>query len=194
MIKSLPRLIGCTGKQCAGKDEFFKIWKSIISKHINEIFIHNFKFTDPLLEMQHQIYEIAGLASEEPERDRKLLQFLGTDWGRAKDPDIWVKTLKQRIDNCRTPNGDIAGYIVVTNVRFDNEADMIKKMDGTIVKIVASDELQKRRSELMAVDFIENHVSEAGIDNSKVDHVIVNDLDLVEFARNIRTTFGIEGG
>lgn len=61
---------------------------------------------------------------------RLALQTLGTDVFREHfDRDIWVKVLKHRIINS---NSDI----VVTDVRFPNEAKMIKEMGGIIVQVI----------------------------------------------------------
>lgn len=60
---------------------------------------------------------------------RKMLQTLGTEWGRdIVNPDIWVLLLKEEIQMCTRP-------IVVTDVRFANEAKMIKVLGGAIINI-----------------------------------------------------------
>ena len=61
---------------------------------------------------------------------RKALQLLGTDVFREHfHQDIWVKVLKHRIINS---NDDI----VITDVRFPNEANMIKELGGNIVQVI----------------------------------------------------------
>lgn len=61
---------------------------------------------------------------------RMALQVLGTDIFRNNfDRDIWVKVLKRKIINS---NSDI----VVTDVRFPNEANMIKSLGGKIVQVI----------------------------------------------------------
>ena len=61
---------------------------------------------------------------------RMALQVLGTDvfWNNF-DRDIWVKVLKRKIINS---NSDV----VVTDVRFPNEANMIKSLGGKIVQVI----------------------------------------------------------
>jgi hypothetical protein len=66
-------------------------------------------------------------AKKEPEI-RELLQRLGTEGGRiALGEDIWVKTL------FNSPHG---ARIVISDVRFQNEADEIRRRGGTVVRIV----------------------------------------------------------
>ena len=61
---------------------------------------------------------------------RMALQVLGTDVFRNNfDRDIWVKVLKRKIINS---NSDV----VVTDVRFPNEANMIKSLGGKIVQVI----------------------------------------------------------
>ena len=67
-------------------DDFFAAAEYLISKHGGKVL----KFADPLYEMQAEIYKIAGLKHNSNTKDRKLLQLLGTDWGRnTKFPNIW---------------------------------------------------------------------------------------------------------
>lgn len=61
---------------------------------------------------------------------RMALQLLGTDVFREHfHQDIWVKVLKNRIINT---NSDV----VITDVRFLNEANMIKELGGNIVQVI----------------------------------------------------------
>jgi len=61
---------------------------------------------------------------------RMALQLLGTDVFREHfHQDIWVKVLKNKIINT---NSDI----VITDVRFPNEANMIKELGGNIVQVI----------------------------------------------------------
>lgn len=61
---------------------------------------------------------------------RMALQVLGTEVFRNQfHEDIWVKVLKNKIINT---NSDI----VITDVRFPNEANMIKELGGNIVQVI----------------------------------------------------------
>lgn len=59
---------------------------------------------------------------------REAAQTLGTEWGRALDPDIWVK-----IAALRTRRSD--DHVVFADVRFENEAAMIRKIGGIVLHI-----------------------------------------------------------
>ena len=54
---------------------------------------------------------------------RKLMQSLGTEWGRQQiRQDIWLVVIGQRIQAL----ADETDRIVISDVRFDNEADWIR--------------------------------------------------------------------
>lgn len=68
-----------------------------------------------------------------PEGIRWILQHYGTEFRRVQDPDYWVKKAQGYIEEL-----DQVGYVVVvTDVRFDNEATMIKDLGGMVVQVDA---------------------------------------------------------
>ncbi len=61
---------------------------------------------------------------------RKALQMIGTNVMRNHfDEAFWIKALKRKIL-------DSTNRIIVTDVRFPNEANMIKSMGGNIVQVI----------------------------------------------------------
>ena len=60
---------------------------------------------------------------------RYIMQTLGTEWGRNKlHEDFWVDLLRQRISQC-------TGDIIIDDVRFNNEAAMVRQLGGTVIGI-----------------------------------------------------------
>jgi len=92
---------------------------------------------------------------------RKLLQTLGTDWGRNMiHPEIWVMATMQR--------ADVAGCdICITDVRFPNEAAAIKARGGVVWRVV------RPGFGVLGGDTA-SHESERGIPSEYVDDEIVN--------------------
>lgn len=90
---------------------------------------------------------------------RRILQTLGTDWGRQLiAPDIWTNLAKGRIARLVS-----SGFgVLVTDVRFENEADIIRAEGGCIWHVVRE------------VPPVEGHVSEDGIVFKSGDTVIDN--------------------
>lgn len=83
---------------------------------------------------------------------RVAFQLFGTEWGRAIDNDIWLKTAPK--DNT-----------IITDIRFDNEAQYFKDIGAEIISI--------ERPGFRPVN--NGHVSEAGVRKELVDHEILND-------------------
>lgn len=69
---------------------------------------------------------------------RYLMQTLGTEWGRAIDPQIWLKAW---LREARAETWAGAKGIVVDDVRFLNEAEFLRReVDATIISIITPEE------------------------------------------------------
>jgi len=79
---------------------------------------------------------------------REMLQKLGSDWGRAIDPNIWVNVALRTSEGCLAQEFSydrLAGqfdikspyeYAVITDGRFRNEILAVKKAGGVAIKVV----------------------------------------------------------
>lgn len=68
---------------------------------------------------------------------RYALQTLGTNWGRQTiSRDIWVNAMSRRIHDIqhmqRTPSGRDMQCIVIDDIRFPNEFEMVHRLGGQI--------------------------------------------------------------
>ncbi len=96
---------------------------------------------------------------------RHAMVTLGTEWGRDLiSPNLWVDTLRDRINNHPSER------IVVSDVRFTNEADLIREMGGEIWRI--------DRPGTIPVDLSKAHESETEMLSIPADKSIRNDGDL----------------
>ena len=85
--------------------------------------VHLVKFAQPLYDMQEFIYRRISSVVQRPAnftKDRKLLQWLGTDWGRGMKETLWVDLFKAQVEKILDHNP--TAVIVCDDVRFDNEA------------------------------------------------------------------------
>jgi dephospho-CoA kinase len=100
---------------------------------------------------------------------RRLLQELGVGARKNIDEDLWI------IKALRTMSGD--GNYVVTDVRFQNEASMIRMSGGQIWRV-----------ERIGVDAVNSHISEHDLDNWEFDAYIHNNstIEDLEFAVQTR--------
>lgn len=100
---------------------------------------------------------------------RQVLQRLGTDGIRKLDTDFWVRIALGRIDARTTP-------LVLTDVRFPNEAETIVDRGGWIVRVLRDG--TKTDGE---------HVSESALDDYPEDFTISNNGTLEELRGVVRT-------
>lgn len=98
------------------------------------------KFGIPLEDCFTDKYKLVGLTTKREKAGlpramtvRELLQWYGTDVVRAKDKDYWVKAMKTAF---QTMQGKIPG-VIVDDVRFANEASLIKISGGLLVRLEA---------------------------------------------------------
>jgi hypothetical protein len=98
---------------------------------------------------------------------RRILQWWGTEYRRAEDPDYWTKAWGRKVEQYDVGNM----YVLVDDVRFINELNVIKEHGGLIVKI-----------ERPGFDGANNHASETSLDDYDAwDGKILNDGTLNEF-------------
>lgn len=138
-------MIGITGKKFAGKDttagiimeylfglvgsyDTWKIVKYSMADPIREIgLVLGFtmdEMLDPVL--KEQPHPVFGLSW------RVMAQRIGTDMFREHiDPEIWVKIAMQRAMHHASPT-----IIVIPDIRFDNECEMVLKHAGFVFNIV----------------------------------------------------------
>ena len=107
-----------------------------------------------------------GLTYDEIEKNkaeyRQDLINLG-NWGRAQDPDYWLKKILEQ-----------PGNIIVTDVRVPHEYEVFKSAGAIAIRVEARRKIRMSRGNLVG----ENDVTETGLDNVKDwDYVIDNNSD-----------------
>ena len=99
---------------------------------------------------------------------RQFLQTVGTDLCRNTfGQDVWIKRMKMEIEKKMSEKSDI----IVSDIRFPNEAEAVKEMGGILIKI-ENPRIQKPNDS--------GHISEKLIDQIKYDKLIINDKNTVE--------------
>lgn len=66
---------------------------------------------------------------------RELLQYFGTEYVRSIKNDYWVSYIKDKILDSYNKR------ILIPDVRFPNEVNMIKSLDGNIIKVIRLNKL-----------------------------------------------------
>lgn len=159
----MTNIIGLTGIAEAGKDfaasiidnHYDSVWKMAFAAPIKEACKSLYNLTDSQLhDQKDKIDERWGLSP------RQMFQFIG-DVMREQDKNFFTINMKQRMEEKFDTK-----YIVVSDVRFDKEAEFIKSLNGKIIKIIRHDGKTTKYSD---------HVSEKGISKHLVDSIISND-------------------
>lgn len=170
-------IIGLAGRKQSGKTS--------AAQYLEKSGFVRLSFAEPMRKMLDALLLSYGYSQREIERmltidkevllgeieqsPRHLLQTLGTEWGRnCINPDLWLLVARQKILHADSD------YIVFDDVRFENEAAMIRDLGGLIIHI--------DRGELLS-DF---HASEAGIDDHEADAFVDNDHSLVDFLLDVQ--------
>jgi hypothetical protein len=107
---------------------------------------------------------------------RHLLQTLGTEWGRKLiDSNIWLRAAGRRICDL----SDEGLNVVIEDVRFENEAALIRGLGGRILHIERDTGYQ------------DGHASEAGIKFKEGD-VLIHNCNLDLFRTTVLTLSGVD--
>lgn len=164
-------LIGLTGRARSGK--------TTAAEHlIGTYLLEHYAFADPLRDGLMAIFNLDPSDFEGDHKEqslawlgrspRELMQSMGTEWARnTVHPDVWVKLAEQNIDYMSIAMSEVIGF-VVSDVRFENEADFIRNRGGTVIHVCRE-----------GTPSIHPHISEAGI-TVRQDDLIVQNNDTIE--------------
>lgn len=165
-MELVPMLIGLCGFKGSGKDT------------VADYLVESFGFVkiqnaDPIRRALAAMFEIdiatftdvnvkeLPLPELKDHSPRFLQQTLGTEWGRTIDPDLWVWLAQQKINKYYTSG---VRHLVVSDVRFENEARAIKARGGVVWHV--------ERPGIVRTD---GHPSEKGLPPEFIDLAIHND-------------------
>lgn len=173
------KLIGICGPARSGKDTTANF---IVAANHG---FYRYSFAEPLYRMAYACFgtdfraeEWQGAAKETAipaigKSPRQILQTLGTEWGRELiNQDLWTILARRKL----MINGP---GMVISDVRFENEAKFIRDLGGVVVHI--------RRDDAIKVN---PHASEAGVQIDNGDFVILNNGTLEELQSKVEGIFG----
>lgn len=153
-------VITISGKAQAGKDTTAKLLKEKLTKIGCSVLITH--YADLL---KYQAQTLFGWDGKKDEAGRTLLQKLGTDIVRKKNPDYWV----EYVSNMLRIYEDQWDYVLIPDARFPNEIVTMQLLHNAISLRVNSDYDNGLTEEQ------KNHPSETALDNFVFDYEIYND-------------------
>jgi hypothetical protein len=158
--------IGLSGSKGAGKDSVAAYLMEVRSGMVR------LSFADPLKDIMRvlgfteaQLYDPVEKERVDPfweASPRTIIQLVGTEALRYQvRQDIWVKLMEREI---RTAPDKVT---VIPDVRFPNEAEMIRSLGGVVLRV-------ERADNPLAMDS-DQHVSERGLPEGMEAAIIKND-------------------
>lgn len=132
---SLPPIIGVAGRARSGKDTFAILAKQVLLKTDQKI--AKAGFADSVKDDLHKLLvQKCGISAfteidEEKKLIRPLLVSYGTDLMRTLNEDVWINRMQPRLDLAK----NIKAALFITDVRYKNEIEWIKKEGGKVVYI-----------------------------------------------------------
>ena len=135
-------LIGFSGKKGSGKSFFADYLVN------NKLFI-KLSFASPLKEITKILFNLSDEDVKDPIKKelinpkfnaspRELMQWLGTDIMREEfnkkfnySGSIWIDSVKDKVKTLLDDNKDV----VIDDVRFQNEVDMIHSLGGIVINL-----------------------------------------------------------
>lgn len=167
-----PLLIGLIGRAGAGK--------STVSAFLEHAFaFEQVAFADPIFAMVMALFQdcdvtenwaMERVLKEKPVpvlglSYRRLAQTLGTEWGRqVLGDDLWVRIAAHKVRQAL----QLDLSVVISDVRFPNEAAWITGMGGVLVRVQRPD-----------VERVHPHESESHIVTLPHHHTLINDGSFV---------------
>ncbi|MBR6302141.1 hypothetical protein IKR55_05325 [bacterium] len=162
----VDKVIIFSGKQYSGKDTAAKIMLEKMTDYRRCAIGDIIKIT---YGAQHNL-TFEEIEANKPKYRAGLIE-LG-NWGRAQDPDYWLKKLLEQ-----------SGNIIVTDVRVPHEYEIFKNAGAITIRINADRDLREARGGTLVG---EDDVTEVGLDNiTDWDFVIDNNSDYPTLVKNV---------
>lgn len=154
------KVITISGKAQAGKDTTARLLENKLKEEGRSVLIVH--YADLL---KYQAKTMFGWDGKKDEAGRSLLQHLGTDIVRGRNPNYWVDYV---VDMLWIYYGQW-DYVLIPDARFPNEIEAMKlEFDAISVKVESNYDNGLTEEQ-------KNHPSETALDDYIFDYVIYND-------------------
>jgi len=157
--------IAIIGKICSGKTTISNILLEL-NKNFKKV-----SFADKVKELAIELFNMEN-------KDRKLLQQIGTNM-RLIDKNVWANYIIKKIKDYE--------YVVIDDLRYKNEFDILKKNNFKIIKLIISNKLQITRLKNTYNINYKNHLENLNHESELFSETINNqDVDLIINVDNVQ--------
>lgn len=159
------KVIAVSGRARHGKDTVAKILQEQLQSDGYKVLITH--YADLLKYICTTFFDWNGKKDKE---GRSLLQFVGTDVVRSKEPNFWVDFVADILCFFK----DMWDFVIIPDTRFPNEFNRLKEhgLDAVHLRVVRPEFVSPLTAEQQA------HPSETALDNTVPDYCIVNSGNL----------------
>jgi len=155
------KILAISGKARHGKDYTAELIKKELEEHDKSVLITH--YADLLKYLCTSLFNWDG---KKDDNGRHLLQYVGTEVVRNKEPDFWVDFVV-KILKLFEGQWD---YVIIPDCRFPNEIDKLKENFN-----VKSIRINRFGFDSGLTEEAKNHISETALDNYRFDEHLVND-------------------
>jgi hypothetical protein len=166
----MPVLIGLCGKALSGKDtvgnylhDRYDFYRTAIAAYPKRVLknLYDLSYEQLWGDQKEVVDPRYGFSP------RYIMQFWLNDCCKHIDPNIWIRICQQTVNAALATRS-----VVVTDVRFQDEAQMIRNLNGYLIKIF--------RDGAQASQGIKNHISEHDLDNWADWDLVLNNNDTLD--------------
>lgn len=155
--------IAISGKMCAGK--------SFITNALMKYFNNNIKKNFNKISFADDVYYIARNMFGMTEKNRVLLTSIATKM-REIDNDVWAKSTILRVNKLEN--------VIIDDLRFLNELQLLKKNKFFLIRINISKELQLQRLKKTYPNTYQQHLEKINHQSEiALDNIPIKNFDLV---------------
>ena len=177
----------------------FKVVRTKITKfeRIDEVFYFSTIEEANKFKLNNLNYDYFGEIEKVEMTPRLMLQLLGTNCGRdIIHPDIWVNSLMAEyksklsssnpVDDLDWEPRFIYPNWIITDTRFENELESVKKRNGITIRVNRSFNHKMGSKEIGTINLTPIHSSETALDNEVFDYEINNEGTISDLIDKIR--------
>lgn len=157
-------IIAIAGTSRAGKDTF----ADVLAQTMEELGLGTptrIAFADPIKELYNKFFYYVDTES----KPRDAYVTIGNAF-RSIDSEVWIRPVYKRLLEELSNNNSV----IVTDVRYQNEAEALREAGIPIVKVVADDWVRQERSHNLGEELDLNNEGDREVGFIKEDITIIN--------------------